>query len=141
MSVPYVLQSPPEGCIVYHRTVLVLFHKDDEDALLSSEEKVSYTWRRMLRSDSKDRTPEKVDMVRYMLQNGNATARVALAGVADFGILWKDSTIWKEAVVKAGADKNMSVFGKEKLMEAIRTFPFEDIRTTYVLYPKPLVCV
>jgi hypothetical protein len=75
---------------------------------MSSDEKVSYTRQR----------------------------KAALAGVADVGLLRKDATIWKQAVVKAGADKNINVFGKEKLMEAIRTFPFEEIRTTYVLCSK-----
>ena len=87
---------------------MVLFHKDDEYSVLSPEEITSYSRER----------------------------QVTLAGVADFGLVRKDLTIWKEAVVKAGADKAIDKFSKEKLMEAVRTFPFEDIRTTYVLCSK-----
>ena len=89
----------------------------------------------MLRRNSKDRTPETVEIIHYILRNGNVTARVALAGVAEYGLLWKDAKIWQEAVVKAGADKDINVFGQDKVLEACRTFSFADVQPTYVSYP------
>jgi hypothetical protein len=48
--------------------------------------------------------------------------------MADFAMQTKDLGLWKRIVKISGADKNIKVLGKQRILQACQTFQFEQVR-------------
>lgn len=47
--------------------------------------------------------------------------------VADLSIRWRDPVMWRRAVDSCRADRDISVFGLPRLVEAFKRLPFKSI--------------
>jgi hypothetical protein len=48
--------------------------------------------------------------------------------MADFAMQTRDLGLWKRIVKISGADKNIKVLGKQRILQACQTFQFEQVR-------------
>jgi hypothetical protein len=111
---------------------MVLYHKKDEEDIRLFVEGIPYALKRLKDNATQDKTEENYQMVQHVLRHVNSFARdgkSALRCVAGYGFRWKDVDVWKQAVQKAGADKNVNVFGKEVMLKACKRFSFNDVRS------------
>ena len=58
--------------------------------------------------------------------NDKKTARF----MADLALQWNDLAMWKEVVIKSGAESSMGTLGKNKFIQASKLFSFEAVRNT-----------
>ena len=121
---------------------MVLFHQDDELDILLSAGGVNYALRRITRNGVRDRTPEDSKMVDYILRHVTARDRVTLSAVADLALQWKDAELWRRVVETSGANKDINVFGAQKILDACKVFSFEQVQNTsvsFLLSPTPFI--
>jgi hypothetical protein len=131
-------------CLEYWRSVLCLFHKNQELSLSLASGDVPFALRRIRDSPSQEKTPENVLVINYILKNAHAQIdRSQVSAVADYAVLWKDVDIWKRVVEKVNPSKKHSydsgpfeLLGKENVLKACSTFDFDDIQATYVMSPR-----
>jgi hypothetical protein len=111
---------------------MVLFHKKDKEDILLFVQGIPYALQKLKGNPAQDKTEENYRMVEHILRHANWFAsndKFALRCVAGYGLRWKDVEVWKQAVRKAGADKDVNVFGKKMILKACKKFSFNEVRS------------
>jgi hypothetical protein len=83
---------------------------------------------RIKRSTLEYQTPEDRKAVDYVLRTMSPTDSSTCCTMVDFAIQTKDLDLWRRIVSISNADNNITVVGKQQILQACQTFWFEPVR-------------
>ncbi|KAK0489113.1 hypothetical protein IW261DRAFT_395208 [Armillaria novae-zelandiae] len=111
----------------YRRTVLMLMHQDDApQVFLAAAGGINYGLQRLKDSTSETPTPDDLKIANLVIDRLNVQNKQSAISMSEYAIKWKDLEMWKRIVKAIAFD--LSVYGLDGLVNAWRTFTFEDIR-------------
>ena len=90
---------------------------------------VSYALQRLKRGGPRNPTEEDRKMAKYVLARITPHNKTSTIPMADFAIQWNDLAMWTQLVKASGADKNLDIIGRDKLIAAWKKFSFETVRS------------
>ncbi|KAG6834600.1 hypothetical protein H0H93_008669, partial [Arthromyces matolae] len=114
----------------YHRTVLIIIHKEDVDGIGKCGDLTEYRLYRLQKADPKNLTSKDRKMADRILTSLTGTQSTTAAKIFDYTVKWKDIERWKRVIKQCGA-LSITVFGVEKFVEAWKVFGFEGVRQSF----------
>ncbi|THH12663.1 hypothetical protein EW146_g7492 [Bondarzewia mesenterica] len=114
----------------YRRTVLILFHEDDETEILLNEGGMSYALKKIQQvGNSENPSAEASRIAAWIMEKMPPSKDVTAAKVmANLAVQWNDLDKWHQVVTFSGAEKNMNVLGRQNFMDAWKKFSFERVK-------------
>ena len=115
---------------VYHRSVLLIVHKDHATETFFSAGGVHYALQKLNMSAAVPPTQEDRKMADLIVKSVKPNDKPTLTAIADYSLKWFDPTMWKAVVAASGY--SLLTFGTEKCLQAWMAFYFETVRPRYV---------
>jgi hypothetical protein len=112
----------------YRRTVLVLFHKDNEIDVRLAAGGIAEALRKIKSSSLNHQTSEDRKMADYILRKMRPTDTSTCCTMANFAIQTRDFDLWKRVAKITNADKDIKVLGKQRILQACQTFQFQQVQ-------------
>ncbi len=105
----------------------MLMHEDDApQVFFSAAGGINYGLQRLKDSTSETPTPDFLKIANLVIDRLNVQNKQSAMSMSEFAIKWKNLEMWKR-IVKATAF-DLSAYGLDRLVNAWRTFTFEDVR-------------